>query len=161
MNDIPLDLALETASPRGISYDIVLMIFLGAVVLFLFAAMTVVLRRLLTRPSMHGLTREQIRERWDEIERLTDDGGLMGAKMAIVEADKLLDGALKSLMIPGESLGERLKSAGYKYPELKHVWFAHKLRNQLVHEHSFEISHGQAKKALHEFKKALKVLNVL
>ncbi len=81
--------------------------------------------------------------------------------MAIVEADKLLDSSLKSMTIPGETLGERLKFASYKYPELRKVWFAHKLRNQLVHEASFEISVGQAKSALHEYKKALKVLHVL
>jgi len=85
----------------------------------------------------------------------------MGAKLALLEADNLLDSGLKSIMMPGETLGERLKVAGYKYPNLKNVWWAHKLRNQLAHESSFQISQRQARQALDEFERALKTLNIL
>ena len=118
------------------------------------------LKRLLTRPEMFGLTREQVAARWIEV-RKTSQHGLMGAKLAIMEADTLLDSGLKSMMMPGESLGERLKVACYKYPKLRDVWWAHKLRNQLAHEASFQISARQASQALDEFEKALKTLNVL
>jgi hypothetical protein len=118
------------------------------------------LKKILSRPELHGLTRERIREKWDEIERVSGQG-VMGAKMGVVEADKLLDGVLKSLMMPGETMGERLKVASYKYPELRNVWFAHKLRNQIVHESTFELSERQAKAAIHEYKRALKVMHVL
>ncbi|HWR00151.1 MAG TPA: hypothetical protein VN397_04895 [Candidatus Methylomirabilis sp.] len=132
----------------------------GIIVLLLIIAMVIVLRRYLAHPELHGMSREEIRVRWEEIEKIAGTG-VIGAKMAIVEADKLLDGSLKSMAIPGETMGERLKFAGYKYPELRNVWFAHKLRNQLVHESTFEITQSQAKAALHEYKKALKVIHVL
>lgn len=118
------------------------------------------LKKRLTRPEMLGLTREQIAERWKQI-RVTSQQGLMGAKLAIMEADTLLDSGLKSLMMPGETLGERLKVACYKYPKLQNVWWAHKLRNQIAHEATFQISSRQAMQALDEFEKALKTLNVL
>lgn len=119
------------------------------------------LKRLLTRPEMYGLTREQVAERWKQIREMSHAQGLMGAKLAIMEADTLLDSGLKSLMMPGDTLGERLKVACYKYPSLSKVWWAHKLRNQIVHEATFQISPRQARQALDEFEKALKTLNVL
>ncbi|MBU0540453.1 hypothetical protein KKF59_02815 [Patescibacteria group bacterium] len=118
------------------------------------------LKRALTRPEMFGLTREEIQRRWKMI-RETAKQGTMGAKVAIMEADTLLDSALKSMTMPGQTLGERLKMACYKYPNLKKVWWAHKLRNQLVHEATFQLGSRQAHQALDEFEKALKTLNLL
>lgn len=118
------------------------------------------LKKLLTRPEMYGLTREEVQERWTNI-RKTSGQGVMGAKLAVMEADTLLDSALKSMSMPGQTLGERLKVASYKYTKLKNVWWAHKLRNQLVHEASFQLGQRQAKQALDEFERALKILNVL
>lgn len=118
------------------------------------------LKRALTRPEMFGLSREEIQARWKMI-RETAKQGTMGAKVAIMEADTLLDSALKSMTMPGQTLGERLKMACYKYPNLKKVWWAHKLRNQLVHESTFQLGARQARQALDEFEKALKTLNLL
>lgn len=131
--------------------------------LAIFIAIVIGIRRLirfLTRPEMHGMTREQMAARWAEI-RKTSEQGVMGAKLAIMEADTLLDAGLKSIMMPGETLGERLKVACYKYPNLRAVWPAHKLRNSLAHEATFQISTRQARQALDEFEKALKLLNVM
>ena len=127
------------------------------IALFLFGRW---LKRRLTRPEMMGLSREEMAKRWIEI-RKTSQQGLMGAKLAIMEADTLLDSGLKSMMMPGETLGERLKVACYKYPNLRNVWWAHKLRNSMAHEVSFQISSGEARRAIDEFEKALKTLNVM
>lgn len=116
--------------------------------------------RKMTRPEMHGLSPERVRTMWKQIED-TSNQGVMGAKLAIMEADKLLDASLKSLYMPGETLGERLKAAEYKYPNIRNVWHAHKLRNQLAHDVSFEINVRQAKSALKDFESALKLLNVM
>ena len=118
------------------------------------------LKRRLTRPEMIGLSREEMKKRWIEV-RKTSQQGLMGAKLAIMEADTLLDSGLKSMMMPGETLGERLKVACYKYPSLRNVWWAHKLRNSMAHEVSFQISSREAARAIDEFERALKTLNVM
>ena len=119
------------------------------------------IKRRLSRAELYGMSREQVLKQWQQIQDISKQGGEMGQKMAIIEADKLLDGALKSLIMPGNTLGERLKSAGYKYPKIKNVWWAHKLRNNLVHDHDFTLRNGEAKRALAEFEKALKELKVL
>lgn len=119
------------------------------------------LKKQLSRPDMLGMSREEVKKRWHEIRETGESNGQMGKKLALMEADKLLDSSLKSMMIPGETLGERLKVACYKYPKLKDVWWAHKLRNQLVHQHDFRLSDREARRALDEFEKAFKTLNVI
>jgi hypothetical protein len=112
------------------------------------------------RPELHGLTPEKILETWNQIEQMANQG-VMGSKLAVIEADKLLDGVLRSMIMPGETMGERLKSASYKYKDINKVWPAHKLRNQMVHDTTFEISSSQAKRALKDFEAALITLHVL
>lgn len=147
--------------PSTVSPGTVLGFFLGGVVLITFFGVFIYrAMRILRRPELHGTTREQIQKRWEQIEH-TATQGVMGMKLAIIEADKLLDQVLKSMAMPGQTLGERLKSTAYRYPSIRDVWTAHRLRNQLVHDPAFELHSGQARQALNDFKAALKVLNVM
>ncbi len=108
-----------------------------------------------------GVSRKVISGRWAEIEKLLETEGEMSDKLAVMEADKLLDYTLKSMAMPGQTMGERLKFACYKYDRLKKVWWAHKVRNKLAHESSFHLDRGIAKKAVREFKSALEELGAL
>jgi len=139
---------------------VLIWVFLGIIVLAALVFAIVKITKLLTRPEMFGMTREEVQRRWTQILE-TSGQGMMGAKLAIMEADTLLDSALKSMSMPGTTLGERLKVACYKYPKLKDVWWAHKLRNQLVHEASFQTGPRQVRQALDEYERALKTLNLL
>lgn len=116
--------------------------------------------RRLFAPKIEGLDRGVIQARWNEIEKMAA-GGAVNLKIAVMEADALLDHALKSLAMPGSTLGERLKFAAYKFPKIQNVWNAHRLRNQLAHEASFYLDPALAKKALRDFKDALKLLAIL
>lgn len=142
---------------------------LGKIVAFLIALALVFLvwrglssffRRLFA-PKLQGMDRSAIKSRWDEIERAASAGGEMNLKMAVMEADKLLDHSLKAMAIPGMTLGDRLKFAAYKYPNIRNVWNAHRLRNQLAHEASYYLDPSFARKAIRDFKDALKLLKVL
>jgi len=118
-------------------------------------------RKFFRRPELEGLDRQGIKRRWEEIEVMLSKKGDMTDKVAILEADKLLDHVLKAMAMPGNSLGERLKAASYKYSKLEKVWWAHKVRNQLVHEASFKVNHKTARAVVGTFEKALKELGVL
>lgn len=135
-------------------------VLVGSAIAFLLIRGIARFFRRLFAPKLEGLDRGVIRSRWSEIEKLSA-GGEMNLKIAVMEADKLLDHALKSLAMPGNTLGERLKFAAYKFPKIRNVWNAHRLRNQLAHEASFYLEPSLAKKALRDFKDALQLLNVL
>jgi hypothetical protein len=119
------------------------------------------LRNLFARRGFDERDRDLARRRWREVEKLMAQPGELGRKMAVLEADKLLDEALKSLSMPGTTLGERLKFAAYKYPDVKDVWPAHRLRNQLAHEASTHLDEGMARRALAQFRRALERLGAL
>jgi len=138
----------------------ILLVLIVLIVLLAVGAHYVDRIRRLSRSEMFGLTREEVRARWQQIERTSTDGE-MGAKLAVLEADTLLDTALKSMTMPGNTLGERLKVASARYPEIRSVWWAHKLRNQIAHDSSFRVGTRQADKAIREFERALKKLGVM
>lgn len=113
------------------------------------------------RSREYELDRVGISKRWLEIESLLKRPGEMNYKLAVLEADKLLDYVLKSMSMPGKDLAERLRFACFKYNKLRRVWWAHTVRNQLVHEVTFSIDHGIAKRAIKTFKKALEEVGAL
>ncbi|MBI4239711.1 hypothetical protein HY620_01835 [Candidatus Uhrbacteria bacterium] len=119
------------------------------------------IQHLLRRPDLYGMSREEINKRWREIEALVQRNDEMSYKLAVMEADKLLDHGLKSMGFGGSSLGERLKLAAYKYPKIRNVWPAHLTRNKLVHEASFHLHRGTAAQAIQQFKSALLELGML
>lgn len=155
---VPLSNDLQTAPTRFATPSMV--VFIAVIAAFIVAGFifATILRSLQRRNS--DLDRKKIKQTWDEIEK-TLGMGLMGAKLAVIEADKLLDTVLRDMHFPGETMGERLKMAGYKYKAINHVWPAHKLRNQLVHDSAFSLSIGQAKRSVKDFEKALKTLGAL
>ena len=81
--------------------------------------------------------------------------------LAIINADKLLDTALKKRKFTGKTMGERLVSAQRKLTNNDGVWFAHKLRNKLVHEQDINLKEKDVKEALVGIRQALKDLGAL
>lgn len=135
-------------------------IFGVVIALMVVAVLVAGFLRKLKRPELEGMTPQKVKQLWDQIEQSVKQGKL-GEKIAVIEADKLVDNVLKSMLIPGETMGERLKAAGYKYPGIRDVWPAHRIRNRLVHESEYHLYPGDAKRTLEDFRRALRELNVL
>ncbi len=79
--------------------------------------------------------------------------------LKMVEADKVLDEALKLLGYTG-SLGDKLRSAGPRFRNLNDIWAAHKLRNRLVHELNSQPNAGDVERALRIYERALRDLGL-
>ena len=112
--------------------QLVLIISAAAVVflLFLWLAYKIYKRRRLE----DSFDYEYLKNKSQTIERLLNGESDSEYALALIEADKLLDFFLKARHFAGNTLGERLKVAGYRFPELRKVWPAHKMRNRIVHE---------------------------
>lgn len=109
----------------------------------------------------YDLDKAGIKNRWKEIEGMLERPGEMNYKLAVMEADKMLDYVLKSMSMAGKDMGERIRFASFKYSRLRKVWWAHVLRNQLVHEATFSLDHSTAKRAIKTFRHALEELGAL
>jgi len=80
--------------------------------------------------------------------------GQQNPVLRVVEADKVLDEALRLLGYTG-SLGDKLKAAGPRFKNLNELWSAHKLRNTLVHELNSNPNTGEVERAIRIYEKAL------
>lgn len=109
----------------------------------------------------YDLDKKGIKKRWQEIEEMLNRPGEMNYKLAVMEADKLLDFVLKSMSMSGNDMGQRIRFASFKYRRLKKVWWAHVLRNQLVHEATFSLDHATARRAIKTFERALRELGAI
>ena len=107
-----------------------------------------------------GLDHAYYQKQWQAIETYKQNGGA-GWQLAIFEADKLLDHALKGRGYGGETMGDRLKAARGAFMSNNAVWDAHKLRNRLAHEQNVQLNSVVVDRALHGFKAALKDLGAL
>jgi hypothetical protein len=109
-----------------------------------------------------NLSKEKAQKSWASIETHFFKGEENDLKVAVIEADKLLEEALREAGIRGVSLGERLKNIKTnQLPNLEQVWQAHRLRNQIVHEPTFKLKRDLAERALNIYEATLKQLGLL
>lgn len=97
-------------------------------------------------------------KKWQEAQGLCKDKTTW--PLAIINADKLLDEALKRRHYKGKTMGERLVSAQRMLSNNDGVWFGHKLRNRVVHEET-KLRESDVKKALLGLRQALKDLGAI
>ena len=101
--------------------------------------------------------------RWEEIRSHMDSENSAEWKMAIIEADLIMDDILKKIGYNGDSIGERLKNIEPSdFDNLKNVWDAHKVRNRIAHEGmQFKLSKEEAIEVIDKYEKALKELKYI
>lgn len=103
-----------------------------------------------------------VQSKWEEIVRHSRSSHEAEWKLAIIEADKLVDDILKSAGYPGETMGDRLMSIeGGQLESLNGLWEAHKIRNKLVHETSYFLRFAEAQRALQLYERTLKELQAI
>ena len=122
----------------------------------LIVAILLIVVIVLTKKGPAPLDVEKYRMKWLAIEKRLDRNDTAGLSMVILDADKLLDQALKERGIKGDTMGERMKAIKDTWSNANAVWGAHKLRNQIAHEADVTVSYDDARRALGAFKQALK-----
>jgi len=110
----------------------------------------------LTKRGPVGLDIEKYRSRWLQIEASLKRDEVSSYHLAVLNADKLLDQALRERGIKGDTMGARMKALRDRWSNANNVWSAHKLRNQIAHEPDVHVSYDDARRALAGFKQALK-----
>jgi len=133
-------------------------IFLFIAIIILGGAFLAVIA--LTRKPALKLNQNKYRERWLIITgSVNEEQGTQ--QLAILNADKLLDQALKERGIKGETMGDRMKNAKTLFRDNNSVWSAHKLRNRIAHEDNARMTMKQTNNALADFRAALQDMGAL
>lgn len=115
----------------------------------------------LTKKGTRHLDKSYYQSRWLSIENQLSRDNELSYTMSVIDADKLLDCALRQRGFGGKTMGDRLKNAKNVLSNRQRVWSAHKLRNRIAHEANVRVSYDDARHALGGLKQGLKDLGAL
>lgn len=114
----------------------------------------------LDEPEHEDLNPNRIK--WEQIILKVQSVNQADWKMAVIEADTMLDEAIEMNFPNGENLGERLKNiTRADLKSLDDAWEAHKLRNTIAHEAGYELTQHEARQALNRFRVVFDELGTL
>jgi len=96
---------------------------------------------------------------WAKITARLETGLESEYKLAVIEADSILDDILKRMGFDGETLGERLKRlTAATLSNLERILEAHKIRNNIVHDPDYRLTLGESRRVLGIYEQALRDL---
>ena len=127
----------------------------AAVAVLIIIGLFVAIRRRRPRKLKH----DHFTERWKALQRHCVSRKTW--PQAIIEADNLLDEALKKARYKGKTTGERLVSAQHTLTSNDTVWFGHKLRKTIAGEDVRKLKKNDVLEALAGFRQALRDLGAL
>lgn len=130
-----------------------IIILAGAVLILLLAAGIIQLKR----PKK--LKTDRFIASWRELQTLLRDPKEW--PRAVIEADKLLDFALKRRKLKGKTMGARMVSAQRLFTDNDDTWFAHNLAKKLVTQQDIKLKEADVKDALVGFRQALRDIGAL
>lgn len=112
--------------------------------------------------TFRPLGAKRITKIWNKIIKRLDVGSESESKMAIIEADDLLDASLKRLGFTGSTFEEKLgKLTSATVGNLDDVYAAHKVRNNIVHNPDYRLSQDEAKATIKAYQEAFNSLQIL
>ena len=153
-------------------YKIILVfkvIFIFFLILFIIGIIYTINGLLKLRPDYKLVyNRDQISEKgfakkkWKAILERFKSGSESDFRLAIIEADSLVDEVFKKIGFEGESLGDRI--AGISQQEVHSIMElrdAHRLRNNLVHTPGYHVTKEDAERAIRHYENVLSELEVI
>ncbi len=111
------------------------------------------------RYRSNNLNKTHFSERWHDLQKHCKSRKTW--PQAIIDADNLLNEALRKHHFKGKTTGERLVAAQHILTGNEAVWFGHKMRNKIVNEDVRKLKKQDILDALSGFRQALKDLGAL
>lgn len=102
------------------------------------------------------------RKQWGQVRARLSRGTVSQYKLAILEADYMLDKGLSHVGYRGANLTEKLENVdAIQFSNIEDIRAAHQLRNAIVHDEHYVIEREQAEKVLDDVEAFLKNIGVL
>lgn len=106
--------------------------------------------------------KEKMVKKWKDITGKAVSHIESDRKMAVIEADKLIDELIKRIGFKGKDMGERLKQINVnQISNINDIWQAHKIRNNLVHDAYFKLTENDTNYVVRVYENTLKELDIL
>jgi len=104
----------------------------------------------------------QFSKQWQKIAKRLRTGAESESKLALMEADRLLDETLDKVGLKGEGVADRLRQASPGvFPNLNEMLEVHKVSSDIIHDPDYKLSAEEAKNVMNKFEKIFKDLEVL
>ncbi len=91
--------------------------------------------------------------RWETVKAHINSTNPSDWRLAILEADLILEEVLRAMNLPGDTIGDMLKAIEPSdFPALQSAWEAHLVRNKIAHEGaSFILTEHEARRVISLF----------
>lgn len=100
-------------------------------------------------------------QQWERIQRLMGEQDEEKWKMAIIQADNILDEIIKAMGFSGSTMGERLKKIKpVQFPLLDDAWRVHKVRNFIAHDPTYTLQRPTAQRAIEVYERIFRELGL-
>ena len=101
-------------------------------------------------------------EQWNTVVKRMSTSEQEQWKLAIIEADALLDRAIQRTGVQGTTMGERMKNLNpQSFPLLDSAWKAHRVRNYIAHDPSYIIDITTASRVFEMYRRIFVQLGVV
>ena len=101
-------------------------------------------------------------KKWIKISKRLESGKESEYKLAVIEADDLLNDVLKNMGYKGETIKEKLDQIEESVlPNIEEVRQAHQVRNDIVYDPDYQLTLEQAKKTLDIYERTFRDLELI
>lgn len=109
------------------------------------------------------ISKSKMQKRWDKVKKRLDNENPSQYKVAIIEADKIAEDILDGIGYKGANMTEKLEQVGPAHLDdhLEALKGAHEIRNKIVHQADYEISHEAAEAVVGVYESFLKYLEFM
>lgn len=102
-------------------------------------------------------------EKWEKVLKFLNSNNVSDWRLAVIEADVILEEMLRQAGYTGESIGEMLKSVDKNdFSTIEDAWEAHKIRNAIAHSGGdFQLNEREARRVIALFEKVFREFQVI
>lgn len=140
----------------------VIVLFVDMVLLLTLRGLGGDIKNTLKGANMPLVSKKKIQKQWDSIESRLRIENEQQDKLAILEADKLVDQILFDIGYKGSNMKERLESAdSNQIEELDSLIEAHEIRNKIINDSNFHLNKEEVKRVMNIYREFLENLEII
>lgn len=112
-------------------------------------------------PKELAVNKGKLAKKWIKIKDRLESGKEAQYKVAIIEADEVIDQLLQKMGYEGGNMGERLdKMSPGEIENRDEIKEAHETRNKIIHDHQFEVNEDLAKETIKKFENFINIFEI-
>lgn len=109
------------------------------------------------------LEKSNINQSWERVLKHAGSENESDWRLAILEADIMLDDLLDKMSLPGDTIGDKLKSVEKSdFTTIDSAWEAHKIRNRIAHDGvSFQLNSHETRRVIDLYKQVFEEFRII